>query len=66
MREQDEKWQADIDCVQSVALAAYKRKQDGDTIGMHHYLRHAREMMRLLHVDIPELIDQRAINMLSL
>lgn len=66
MRESCERWAREVEAVESAALAAYKRKLDDDMIGMRHYLRHAREMMRSFNVDITELNHDIAIYMLTL
>jgi hypothetical protein len=65
MRESYERWAREVEAVESAALAAYKRKLDGDLIGMRYYMRHAREMMILLNVDITELSDEIAVYMLT-
>ena len=65
LRESYERWAQEVEAVETAALAAYKRKVDGDLIGMRYYMRHAREMMRLLNVDITELSDEIAIYMLT-
>jgi hypothetical protein len=65
MRESYERWAREVEAVEAIALTAHKRKLDGDVIGMRHYMRHAREMMRLLSVDVTELSDDISIYMLT-
>jgi hypothetical protein len=65
MRESYERWAREVETVEAAAVTAHERKLDGDTIGLRHYVRHAREMMRLLNVDITELNDDIAVYMLT-
>jgi hypothetical protein len=65
MGESYQKYIGEIEAVEAWALAAYRRKQYGDLIGMCYHMRHARELLKYFHLDPDELMNETAIYMMT-